>query len=76
MNTRDEVLNSGTLQVSGGANYQGRARNEETTVGELQILRLQTGVLGNSREHPRPDLITIVEGKDYVCPPRSLERAV
>ncbi|MBT9160844.1 MAG: hypothetical protein DDT26_02140 [Dehalococcoidia bacterium] len=34
----------------------------------LQVFRLKTGMLGDSRKHTRPKFFTIVEGEHKVAP--------
>jgi hypothetical protein len=43
---------------------------------ELQILTLQTRVLGDAREHSRVDLFAIVERKDEIWPALARKCAV
>lgn len=48
-----------------------RARNaaaltQKDVAMPLQILRLQARVLGDSGQHPRPDLLAVVERKDEI----------
>ncbi len=35
---------------------------------ELQVLWFQPGTFGNARQHPRADLLSIVESKDEIRP--------
>jgi len=45
---------------------RGRIDDDRYPHGILQILGPKAGVLGNTGQHPRPDLLTIVEGKDEI----------
>jgi hypothetical protein len=43
-------------------------------VGMLQILRFETRMLGNSRQHLWPDLLAVVEGENEIRPAIAGER--
>lgn len=52
------------------------SRPNERCRTDLQISGLKTRVLGNTAEHPRPDLLAIVECEHEVGPVLSGERPV
>jgi len=35
---------------------------------ELQVMRLKTGMLSDSRKHTRPKFLTVVEGEHKIAP--------
>lgn len=45
-------------------------------VGRLQIFRVEASMLGQSREHPRPDFFVVVKCEHDIGPPLAGKRPV